>query len=102
MTSNPSFVVCLSSCYTSFGAIQREDRRKDMLKQCKALGEEGKVAVRNVRRDGVDSCKKLEKAGEVGEDEMKDGLDTMKEITDKSIKSIDELVGRKETEVMTV
>jgi len=79
-----------------------EDRRKDMLKQCKAIGEEGKVAIRNIRRDGVDRVKKLEKAGEIGEDEMKDGEDEMQKLTDKKVKEIDELVGSKEKEVMTV
>jgi ribosome recycling factor len=79
-----------------------EDRRKDLLKQCKQLGEEGKVALRNVRRDGVDTVKKMEKAGTVGEDEMKDGLDVMQKMTDKSVKEIDEIVAKKEKEVMTV
>lgn len=79
-----------------------EDRRKDMLKQCKSIGEEGKVAIRNVRRDGVESIKKLEKSGTVGEDEMKDGLDSMQKLTDKRIKEIDEIVTKKEKEVMTV
>lgn len=79
-----------------------EDRRKELLKQCKAMGEEGKVAIRNVRRDGVDSIKKLEKAGTVGEDEMKDGLDTMQKLTDDRIKVIDGIVTDKEKDVMTV
>lgn len=79
-----------------------EERRKDMLKQCKAIGEEGKVAVRNIRRDGVDSIKKMEKAGDVGEDEMKDGLDTIQELTDSHIKDIDGIVSDKEKEVMKV
>jgi ribosome recycling factor len=79
-----------------------EDRRKEMLKQCKSMGEEGKVAIRNVRRDGVDAIKKLEKSGDVGEDEMKDGLDTMQKLTDKRIKEIDDVVNKKEKEVMTV
>lgn len=79
-----------------------EDRRKDMLKQCKAIGEEGKVAIRNIRRDGVDSVKKLEKGGSIGEDEMKDGLDEMQKMTDKKIKEIDDVVTSKEKEVMKV
>lgn len=79
-----------------------EDRRKELLKQCKALGEEGKVAVRNIRRDGVDHIKKMEKAGDVGEDEMKDGLDVMQKMTDKRVKEIDDIVAKKEKEVMTV
>jgi len=79
-----------------------EDRRKDMLKQCKAIGEEGKVAVRNIRRDGVENIKKMEKAGDIGEDQMKDGLDAMQKLTDKTIKEIDEIVANKEKEVSTV
>lgn len=79
-----------------------EDRRKEMLKQCKAAGEEGKVAVRNVRRDSVESIKKMEKAKTVGEDEMKDGLDEIQKMTDKHVKKIDEIVASKEKEVMTV
>lgn len=79
-----------------------EDRRKELLKQCKALGEDGKVAIRNIRRDGVDGIKKLEKKGDVGEDEMKDGLDLMQKMTDRSVKEIDDIVSKKEKEVMTV
>jgi ribosome recycling factor len=79
-----------------------EDRRKEMLKQCKAIGEEGKVAIRNVRRDGVENVKKLEKKGEIGEDEMKDGLDEIQKMTDKRTKEIDDVVAKKEKEVMTV
>ena len=73
-----------------------------MLKQCKALGEDGKVAIRNVRRDGVDHIKKLEKKGEVGEDEMKDGLDEMQKRTDKHVKEVDDVVSMKEKEVTKV
>lgn len=79
-----------------------EDRRKDLLKQCKSIGEEGKVAIRNIRRDGVDTIKKMEKAGTIGEDEMKDGTDKMQKMTDQSVKEIDEIVSKKEKEVMTV
>lgn len=79
-----------------------EERRKEMTKQCKAVGEEGKVAIRNIRRDCVDSIKKLEKKSEVGEDEAKDGLDSMQKITDKSTKEIDDVVAKKEKEVSTV
>jgi ribosome recycling factor len=79
-----------------------EDRRKEMLKLCKAIGEEGKVAVRNVRRDAVDHIKKMEKNREVGEDEMKDGLDAVQKMTDKRVKEIEDIVAAKEKEVMTV
>eukprot|EP00560_Eucampia_antarctica_P006923 CAMPEP_0197824084 /NCGR_PEP_ID=MMETSP1437-20131217/1390_1 /TAXON_ID=49252 ORGANISM="Eucampia antarctica, Strain CCMP1452" /NCGR_SAMPLE_ID=MMETSP1437 /ASSEMBLY_ACC=CAM_ASM_001096 /LENGTH=258 /DNA_ID=CAMNT_0043423579 /DNA_START=15 /DNA_END=791 /DNA_ORIENTATION=- len=79
-----------------------EDRRKEMLKQCKALGEDGKVAIRNVRRDCVDSVKKMEKASTVSEDQSKDGLDAMQKLTDQYIKEIESNVAKKEKEVMTV
>eukprot|EP00568_Trieres_chinensis_P011843 CAMPEP_0183291690 /NCGR_PEP_ID=MMETSP0160_2-20130417/1017_1 /TAXON_ID=2839 ORGANISM="Odontella Sinensis, Strain Grunow 1884" /NCGR_SAMPLE_ID=MMETSP0160_2 /ASSEMBLY_ACC=CAM_ASM_000250 /LENGTH=238 /DNA_ID=CAMNT_0025452525 /DNA_START=86 /DNA_END=802 /DNA_ORIENTATION=+ len=79
-----------------------EDRRKELLKQCKAMGEEGKVAVRNVRRDNVDAIKKLEKASSIGKDESLDGLDEIQKLTDTSVKEIDEIVAKKEKEVMTV
>ena len=79
-----------------------EERRKEMLKQCKAIGEEGKIALRNIRRDGVDEVKKLEKKGEISEDEMKDGLDEIQKLTDKCVKEIDEIVAKKEKDVMTV
>lgn len=79
-----------------------EDRRKEMMKQCKAIGEEGKVAVRNIRRDGVDKMKKMEKNGDIGEDQMKDGLDSMQKMTDDTVKDIDKIVAEKEKEVSKV
>lgn len=79
-----------------------EDRRKEMLKLCKSIGEDGKVAVRNVRRDGVDAIKKMEKNSEIGKDESLDGLDEMQKFTDESVKEIDDLVSAKEGEVMKV
>lgn len=79
-----------------------EDRRKEMLKQCKAIGEEGKVAVRNIRRNCVDSVKKLEKGGDISEDESKDGQDAVQKLTDSKTKEIDEIVAKKEKDVMTV
>jgi ribosome recycling factor len=79
-----------------------QDRRKDLLKQVKAMGEEGKVAIRNIRRDGVDNIKKMEKNKTVGEDEAKDGIDVMQKMTDKHVKEIEDLIAKKEKEVMTV
>ena len=79
-----------------------EERRKELAKTASALGEEGKVAIRNVRRDGVDKIKKMEKNSEVGKDEMADGLDSMQSLTDKHGKEIDDVVAAKEKEVMTV
>jgi len=79
-----------------------EARRKDLLKQCKSYGEEGKVALRNVRRDGVESIKKMEKSSEISKDQAKDGTDEMQKICDKYIKEIDGIVAKKEKEIMTV
>ena len=79
-----------------------EDRRKEMLKQCKAIGKEGKVAIRNIRRSSVDAVKKLEKSSEISEDEMKDGTEEIQKLTDSKVKEIDSIVDKKEKEVMTV
>eukprot|EP00534_Pseudo-nitzschia_fraudulenta_P003652 CAMPEP_0201123940 /NCGR_PEP_ID=MMETSP0850-20130426/9412_1 /ASSEMBLY_ACC=CAM_ASM_000622 /TAXON_ID=183588 /ORGANISM="Pseudo-nitzschia fraudulenta, Strain WWA7" /LENGTH=212 /DNA_ID=CAMNT_0047391065 /DNA_START=94 /DNA_END=732 /DNA_ORIENTATION=+ len=79
-----------------------EDRRKEMLKQCKAIGEDGKVAIRNVRRKTVDSIKKLEKSSDISEDESKQSQDEIQKMTDAKVKEIDNIVEKKEKEVMTV
>lgn len=79
-----------------------EDRRKEMLKQCKAIGEDGKVALRNIRRDGVESVKKMEKNSAIGKDESKDGQDALQKLTDEKVKEIDAIVATKEKDVMTV
>ncbi len=79
-----------------------EERRKELLKKCKALGEDGKVAIRNVRRDAVDSVKKMEKKGDIGEDESKGSQDGIQKVTDKYVKEIDDIVAKKEKDVMTV
>lgn len=79
-----------------------EDRRKEMMKQCKAIGEDGKVAIRNIRRKAVDAFKKFEKAGEMSEDESKSSQDDIQKMTDAKVKEIDEIVEKKEKEVMKV
>ena len=79
-----------------------EDRRKQIVKEVKALGEDAKVAVRNVRRDGIDDAKKQEKAGEITEDELKGAEDKIQKITDKYTAKIDEMISAKEKEVMEV
>jgi len=79
-----------------------EDRRKELTKQCKAIGEDGKVAVRNIRRDGVDAVKKMEKAGDIGKDECKDYQDSIQKLTDKFVKEIDTAISKKITDVETV
>jgi ribosome recycling factor len=78
-----------------------EERRKDLVKDVKKKAEEGKVAIRNIRRDGNDALKKLGK-GEVSEDEIKDLEDQLQKLTDKYIKDIDVLMDNKSKEIMTV
>ncbi|MBO5623660.1 MAG: ribosome recycling factor [Butyrivibrio sp.] len=78
-----------------------EERRKQLAKDIRKKGEDAKVAVRNVRRDGNDSFKKL-KGTEVSEDEINDLNDELQKITDKFIKDIDAAVEEKNKEIMTV
>lgn len=78
-----------------------EERRKDLVKDVKKKGEDGKVAVRNVRRDGNDAFKKLGKT-EVSEDEVKQLEEELQKITDRYIKDIDGLIETKSKEIMTV
>ncbi|MGD9489392.1 MAG: ribosome recycling factor [Calditrichaceae bacterium] len=79
-----------------------EERRKDLVKLVKKFSEDGRVAVRNVRRDGNDHLKKLEKDHEISEDELSIYLDEIQELTDSHTKSIDEIMAKKEKEVMEV
>ena len=78
-----------------------EERRKDLVKEVKKKAEEGKVAVRNIRRDGNDSFKKLAKA-EVSEDEIKELTDKLQKLTDQYIKDIDKLMDEKSKEILKV
>lgn len=78
-----------------------EERRKDLVKEVKKKGEEAKVAVRNIRRDGNDTFKKLAKE-EVSEDEIKDLENELQKLTDKYVKDIDKAVEEKSKEILTV
>ena len=78
-----------------------EDRRKELAKDVKKKGEEAKVAVRNIRRDGNVAFKKL-KGTEISEDEIKDLEDELQKITDKYIAQVDKMVETKSKEIMTV
>ena len=78
-----------------------EERRKDLVKEVTKKGEEAKVAVRNIRRDGNDAFKKLAKQ-EVSEDEIKQLSDDLQKMTDKYIKEVDSLIESKSKEIMTV
>jgi len=79
-----------------------QDRRKELSKNVKAYGEDAKVAIRNVRRDMVDSLKKIEKDENLPEDAVKDNQDKIQKMTDKYVGIVDSQVTEKEKEVMTV
>lgn len=79
-----------------------EERRKEITKDVKKIGEESKVSIRNARRDMVDDLKKLEKSENLPEDVVKDNHDEIQKLTDKYIKMIDNTVEEKEKEVLTV
>lgn len=78
-----------------------EERRKALVKDVKKKGEESKVAVRNIRRDGNDAFKKMAKE-DVSEDEIKELENELQKLTDKYIKEVDKLVEEKSKEIMTV
>lgn len=79
-----------------------EERRKELAKDIKKKGENAKVAVRNIRRDANDAFKKLNKANEVSEDELKELESDTQKITDKYIAKVDEAVEAKTKEILTV
>jgi ribosome recycling factor len=79
-----------------------EERRKDLVKLIKKFAEDGKIALRNIRRDAIDHLKKSEKEEHFSEDERKRGEDEAQKLTDKFIKEIDSHVALKEKEIMEV
>ena len=79
-----------------------EDRRREIAKDISKRAEEAKVAIRNIRRDGMEDIKKLKKDNAITEDDQKDGEEKIQKITDKKIKEVDEIASAKEKEVMSV
>ncbi len=79
-----------------------EERRKEYVKLTKKYGEQGRVSIRNIRRDANDSLKKLEKNKEISEDEKIRGEEEVQKLTDKYTKEIDKLLEQKEKEIMEV
>ena len=79
-----------------------EERRKELVKVIKKFAEDGKVAIRNARRDGLEAIKKLEKDKQLSEDDSRKQQDSLQKITDKHTKEIDDLTAQKEKEVMSV
>jgi ribosome recycling factor len=78
-----------------------EERRKELVKKANAEGEHSKIAIRNIRRDGIENIKKLQKDG-LSEDACKDAEKEVQAITDKNILLVDKLLGNKEKEIMAV
>jgi ribosome recycling factor len=78
------------------------DRRKEFVKLAAKYAEEGRVAIRNIRRDALDSIRKQEKASEISEDEAKDQQDELQKLTDKYTAKISELLVEKEKDITTV
>lgn len=79
-----------------------EERRKELVKDIKKMGEESKVGIRNIRRDGMEKLKALKKDNAVTEDEQKDGEKKIQNLTDDFVKKIDSLVAEKEKEVLSI
>ncbi len=79
-----------------------EEKRKDLVKQVKKLGEDSKIAIRNARRDQNDAVKKAEKSKEITEDDVKKFSDEIQKITDKFVKEVDDIIAAKEKELLTV
>jgi ribosome recycling factor len=78
------------------------ERRKEFVKISSKYAEEGKVAIRNIRRDGVDSVRKQEKASEISEDESRDQQDKIQKMTDKYVAEVEKLFAEKEKDIMKV
>jgi ribosome recycling factor len=79
-----------------------EQRRKDLVKIVGKLAEEGRIALRNVRRDALTQLKELERDGEVGTDDVRRAEDRMQKLTDEHVKTVDELFKSKESEILEV
>ena len=79
-----------------------EERRKELVKQIRKYAENGKVAIRNIRRDAMEDFKKKKKASELTEDDLKQLEKELQDLTDKRCKDIDELTAKKEQELMAV
>lgn len=79
-----------------------EERRREMVKMAKGKGEDAKIAIRNVRRKGMESLKKIQKDGDAGEDEVQTAEKELDKITQGYVSQVDELVTRKEAELLEV
>ena len=79
-----------------------EDRRRELVKEAKSIGEQSKVAIRNIRRDAIDDAKAAQKNSEITEDELKSAEERIQKITDKYVEAVDLGLAAKEKEIMEV
>ena len=79
-----------------------EQRRKELVKDCKALAEDTKVAIRNIRRDGIDNAKAAQKSNEITEDDLKSFEEDIQKLTDKYIDKVDGVFKEKERDIMEI
>ena len=79
-----------------------EERRKEIVKDIKKMAEEAKVTIRNIRRDALDEAKAMQKNSEISEDDLKVAEDKIQKLTDKYVEEIDNLLEKKEKEVMSI
>lgn len=79
-----------------------EEKRKELAKTVRKTAEEAKVAIRSIRRDCIDKIKKMEKASEITEDDLRDGEEELQDVTDEFIKKVDEVCAEKEKEIMEI
>ena len=79
-----------------------EERRKELVKDVKKMAEDTKVAIRTIRRDGIDEAKKKQKDSEITEDELKNAENQIQKITDKKIEEIDNILANKEKEILSI
>ena len=79
-----------------------EERRKELVKDIKKLSEDTKIAIRSIRRDGIEEFKAKQKNSEITEDDLKDAEDKIQKITDKFVAEVDSIVSAKEKEIMSV
>lgn len=79
-----------------------EERRKEIVKNIRKMGEESKIAIRQIRRDGLDEFKKKQKDSEITEDDLKIAEEQIQKITDNYVENIDKILDKKEKEIMTL
>lgn len=79
-----------------------EERRKNLVKDIKKMAEEAKIAIRAIRRDGIEEAKSKQKEGEMTEDELKQAENEIQKLTDKKVEEIDNMLANKEKEIMSI